>query len=218
MLKNLIIIACIFFSLSITGQGKTRDQVLQLIAEDTCECIKNDPEAFTQSKTMQQKEVALGICLLKSFNKRKSESEETKDLGVGLDFEALGEEVGIKMVTTCGGDFMAIFSEDQLDEIIEDEFNDRMPPPPSEKDVLSLSMTVSLEAIHNDVISYIKFKDDFDKEQTFLIVDEFIGKDLLRKPNIGKTFEVYYEKRDFYDLSEQNYTKKKVLKYIELKE
>lgn len=218
MLKNLSIIACIIFTLSISAQGKTRDEVLQLIAEDTCECIKNDPETFTQDKTMQQKEVALGICLLKSFNKRKSESDNTKNLGVGLDFEALGEEVGIKMVTTCGADFMAIFSDDQLDEIIDEGLNDQTPPPAAEKDVLSLSMTVSLETIHNDVISYIKFKDDFDKEQTFLIVDQFTGKELLKKRNVGKTFEVYYEKRNFYDLSEQTYTKKKVLKYIELKE
>ncbi|RED49527.1 hypothetical protein [Seonamhaeicola aphaedonensis] len=218
MLKNLTTIACILLTISISAQGKTRDEVLQLIAEDTCECIKNDPEAFTQAKSMQQKEVALGICLLKSFNKRKSESEETKNLGVGLDFEALGEEVGIKMVTTCGADFMAIFSDDQLDEIIDEGLNDQTPPPPAEKDVLSLSMTVSLETIHNDVISYIKFKDDFDKEQTFLIVDQFTGKELLKKRNVGKTFEVYYEKRNFYDLSEQTYTKKKVLKYIELKE
>ncbi len=213
MLKYIFLL---FFSLCFTvnvfSQDKTRDEVLQLIAEDTCECIKNDETSFTSEKTLNQKEIALGLCLMKSFNERKSESKELENAGMDV-FEAIGEEVGLKMVSTCGVEFMKIFTNDQLAEFIDD---DAPPPPPVAKNENDLQLEAQLVALNNDVISNFEVTDDFNKSHIFLINEQFDGYELLKKSNFKKYFKVYYKEVDLFDLSVRKYVKKKVVKYLEL--
>jgi hypothetical protein len=216
MLKNTLLVVCLCFVVNVLAQDKTREQVIELMAEDTCECIKNDKTSFTHDKTMNQKQVALGLCLLKSYNKRKSESEAMKDSGID-DFEALGEEVGIQMVTTCGVEFMAIFSDEQLGEIIDDvSDDDNMPPPPAAKNENDLQLEAELLSLSNDAVSYFQVKDAFDKMHTFIINEQFDGYKLLKKSNFNKSFNIYYKEIDMFDLSERKYVKKKVVKYLEI--
>jgi hypothetical protein len=216
MLKNTLLVVCLSFSFNVFAQDKTRDQVIELMAEDTCECIISDKASFTQDKTMNQKQVALGLCLLKSYNKRKLESDAMKDGGID-DFEALGEEVGIQMVSTCGAEFMAIFSDEQLDEIIEDvEADENVPPPPAAKNENDLQLEAELLSLSNDAVSYFEVKDAFNKTHTFIINEQFDGYKLLKKSNFNKPFNIYYKEVDMFDLSERKYVKKKVVKYLEL--
>lgn len=215
MSKNLLVIVCLFLISNTYSQDKTRDEVLQLMAYDTCECIKSDKESFAIGKTMNQKQVALGLCLLKSFNKRKAESKEMQDAGID-NFDVIGEEVGLKMVSACGTDFMAIFTDDQLGEIIDEALEDDVPPPPSAKNNEDFQLDAELMSLNNDAISYFKLKDAFNKTHVFIIREQFEGFKLLKKSNYKKDFKVYYKEVDFFDLSERKYIKKKVVKYLEL--
>lgn len=216
MLKNTLLLFFIFcLTLNVFSQDKTRDEVLQLIADDTCECIKNDKTSFTADKTLNQKQVGLGLCIIKSFNERKGESESLKDAGMN-DFEALGEEVGLKMVSTCGTEFMGLFNDDQLGELINDETDNDIPPPPSAKNEDDLQLEAELMLLNNDAISYFEVKDSFDKTHVFLINEQFEGFELLKKSNFKKLFTIFYKEIDLFDLSERKYVKKKVVKYLEL--
>lgn len=217
MLKKTLLLVCLCFVINVFAQDKTRDEVIQMMAEDTCECIKNDTASFTPDKTMNQKQVALGLCLLKSYNKRKADSKALKNGDMG-DFEELGEEVGIQMVSTCGVEFMAIFSDEQLDEIIDEaqEDEENTPPPPAPKNENDLQLEAELVSLNNDAVSYFQVKDAFDKTHTFLIKEQFEGYKLLKKSNYNKSFNIYYKEINMFDLSERKYVKKKVVKYLEV--
>lgn len=217
MLRNTLLLLCLCFAANVFAQDKTRDEIIQLMADDTCECIIADKESYTPEKTMNQKQVSLGLCLLKSYEIRKKESKALKNGDMG-DFEALGEEVGIQMVSTCGVEFMAIFSNEQLGEIIEEAENEESntPPAPAEKNEDDLQLEADLVSLNNDAVSYFQVKDAFDKLHTFLIKEEFEGYKLLKKSNFNKSFNIYYKEIDMFDLSERKYVKKKVVKYLEV--
>lgn len=211
MTKNALIIVCLLITNIIFSQNKTREEIITLIADDTCECISADPETFSAKTDFKRKEIALGLCMLKSFNIRKKESKIFKKEKV--DLEDLGEEVGLQMVSICGEEFMSIFSDEDLTELVEDET--LPPPPPGPKNEDDLNIEVKLVSLNNDAISNFIVEDNYGKKHTFLIVEQFEGDDLLKKSNIDKDLKVYYKELDYYDLSEKRYVKKKVVKYIE---
>lgn len=216
MFKHTLLLLFIFcLTHNVFSQDKTRDEVIQLIAEDTCECIKNDKTSFTPDKTLNQKQVGLGLCIIKSFNERKGESESLKDANMD-EFEVIGEEVGLKMVSVCGSEFMGLFNDDQLGELIDDEGDYDVPPPPSPKNEDDLQLEAELMTLNNDAISYFEVKDSFDKTHIFLINEQFEGFELLKKSNFKKPFTIFYKEVDLFDLSERKYVKKKVVKYLEL--
>lgn len=215
-----LLLALIFLPHGLFAQDKTREEVIQLMAEDTCECIKKDEESFSKEKSMNQKQVALGLCLFESYSQRKLESEKMKDSGMD-DFEALGEEVGIKMVSTCGTEFMALFTNEQLGEIVDEAMEDDndliiAPPPPAPKNENDLQLEAELVSLSNDAISYFEVKDTFNKTHVFLIKEQFEGYELLKKSNFSKSLKIYYKEIDMFDLSERKYVKKKVVKYLEI--
>jgi hypothetical protein len=216
MMKNTLVIIAFLLTNTLFGQEKTREEVLQLIADDTCICIENDKTLYDSEKTMNQKQMALGLCLLKSYNVRKLESEELKNKGLS-DFEALGEEVGFLMANTCGDSFINLFSDAQLGNMLNDDENDfdTVPPPPAPKNENDLNIEVKLASIHNEIISSIIVTDTYDKEHTFIISEQFEGYNLLKKSNIKKDFRIFYKEVEYFDLSERRYVKKKVIKYLE---
>lgn len=216
MLKNIVILNLLFCVNFLFSQNKSREEVIILIAEDTCDCIKSDPDTFSASTDMSKKEVEMGLCLIKSFNERKKLSKSLKKEKV--DFEALGEEVGVEMISICGSEFMAIFSGKELDEITDDNGSDdnSVPPPPSQKNEDDLQLEAKLVILNNDVLSNIIVEDSFGKRHTFLIVEQFEGDNILSSSNLEKQIRVYYKEANYYDLSEKRYLKKKVIKYIEI--
>lgn len=218
MLKKYLLLGCLVFVVNVFSQDKTRDEIIKLMAEDTCEYLRNDKSSFTSDKTLNEKQISLGLYLLKSYEKRKVESIDLKD-GDLADFEALGEEVGFKMISTCGGEFMAIFSNEQLEALIDDTENEDIsiipPPPPAPKNEDDLQLEADLISLNNDAVSYFQVKDAFDKTHTFLIKEQFEGYKLLKRSRYNKTFNIYYKEIDMFDLSERKYVKKKVVKFLE---
>ncbi|MCB0447198.1 MAG: hypothetical protein KDD03_06740, partial [Gelidibacter sp.] len=113
MKKNTLLLLFIFSVQLCVSQDKTRDEILQLMAEDTCDCIKNDPVSFAQDVSLEKKEMALGLCIFNSYSKRKNETKALK--GNALEnIESVAEEIGVLMVSVCGSEFLAIFTSDEL--------------------------------------------------------------------------------------------------------
>ncbi|MCA0133518.1 hypothetical protein [Winogradskyella alexanderae] len=201
------LIALVGFNL-IFAQNKSKEEVLELMANDTCECIQK--KKIDPSDSMEQKQMALGLCLITSYNEHKSKSKYFSKQKT-TDFEKIGEEVGMVMATICVDDFMSIFSSEELVGFIDDE--DDME---GSRDVESnLSIEVELISMRNDAISYIETKDDFDKNHIFLITQEFEGYELLKKSNFGKSYKVTFKEEEYFDLSERQYIIKKVITKIE---
>ena len=207
-MKNSIILLVVLLSFNLNAQKKSKQEVLELMAEDTCECISE--KKLKVSDGMKEKEMALGLCLLSSFNKNKSKSKYLSKKSLD-DFEEIGEEVGILMASICADDFLSIFSSEELIDIVDD--NDSVGLDDSV--VEGLSIEVELIAMSNDAISYIVTKDDFDKSHTFLIIEEFEGYELLKKSNFRKSFTITYKEIELFDLSEKQYIAKKVITKIE---
>ncbi|WP_431157873.1 hypothetical protein [Winogradskyella poriferorum] len=190
------------------AQNKTKEEALELMANDTCECIQK--KKIDPSDSMDEKQMALGLCLITSYNEHKGKSRYFSKQK-NTNFEKIGEEVGMFMAEICVDDFMAIFSTEELVGFIDDE--DEMD---SSVEVNSdLSIEVSLVSMHNDALSYVETKDDFDKSHIFLITREFEGYELLKKSNFGKSFRVTFEEAEFFDLSERQYIIKKIITKIE---
>ncbi|WP_411896117.1 hypothetical protein [Winogradskyella sp. A2] len=192
----------------INAQNKSKEEVLELMAEDTCECIAE--KKISPKDSMEDKQMALGLCLISSYNEHKSKSRYFSKQK-STNFEKIGEEVGMVMATICVDDFMSIFSTEELIDIVDDD--DEMSFGDTEES--DLSIEVELVSMNNDAISYIQTKDDFNKSHIFLITQEFEGYELLKKASFGKAFRVSFKEAEFFDLSEKQYIVKKVITKIE---
>ena len=208
-MKNLTLALILLFGLNLNAQKKSKQEVLDLMAEDTCECISK--KKIKVSDSMEEKEIALGLCLFSSFNKHKSKSKYYSKKNLD-DIEEIGEDVGTVMVTMCADDFLSIFSTDELADFVEDREKDTIGFKNSDSN--NLTIEVELVAMNNDAISYIETLDDFEKSHIFLITEEFEGYDLLKKSNFNKSF-ISYKEVELFDLSEKQYIVKKVITKLE---
>ena len=109
MIRSVLLLLLTFSVQLSVSQNKTKQEVLQLMAEDTCECIKNDSVAFDKDVSLEKKEMALGLCIFNSYNKRKDETNTFKG-DTFENIEEVAEQVGMLMISVCGSEFMAIFS------------------------------------------------------------------------------------------------------------
>lgn len=208
-MKKIIITLVAILGLNlIYAQNRSKEEVLELMAQDTCECISK--KKINPNDSMDDKQMALGLCLVSSYNEHKSKSRYFSKQK-STNFEKIGEEVGMVMATICVDDFMSIFSTEELIDIVDDD--DDMSYVDEESS--NLSIEVELVSMNNDAISYIQTKDDFDKNHTFLITQEFEGYELLKKSSFGKSFIVSFREAEFFDLSEKQYIIKKVITKIE---
>ncbi|MFC0604390.1 hypothetical protein [Winogradskyella pulchriflava] len=208
MKKITFILIALLVVTSLNAQKKSKQEVIDLMAEDTCECIAK--KKLSASDSMEEKEIALGLCLLSSFNEHKSKSNYYKKKTLD-DMEEIGEDVGFAMASMCADDFLSIFSSEELVDMAYDDDEDG-----SESSGGSgLTIEVELVAMNNDAISYIEAKDDYDKNHIFLITQEFEGYDLLKKSNFGNSFLITFKEVEFFDLSEKQYITKKVITKIE---
>lgn len=209
-MKKITIALVLLIGLNLNAQKKTKEEVIDLMAEDTCECLTK--KKIKTSDSMEEKQMALGLCLIQSYNDHKSKSKYFSKQK-NTDFEKIGEEVGLVMASKCGGEFLSIFSSDELVELIDEEDEDSSDN--SSWNDSDLTIEVELISMNNDAISYIETKDDFDKNHIFLITKEFEGYELLKKSNFGQSFTITFKEVEFFDLSEKQYITKKVITKLE---
>ncbi|WP_422104675.1 hypothetical protein [Winogradskyella sp.] len=209
MKKNLLLLLVSLYCFNGVAQNKSKEEATELMAEDTCECIAK--KKISKSDKKEDKEMALGLCLLESFNEHKSKSKYYRKKTLN-DIEQIGEDVGFVMASMCAEDFLSIFSSEELVEIVNDEYDVGLD---GSGNAEGLTIEVELISMNNDVISYINVKDDYDKSHTFLITEEFEGYDLLKRSNYGKSFTVTFKQVELFDLSEKQYVTKKVITKLE---
>ncbi len=209
MKKNTLLILVILFGVNSYAQKKSKEEVVELMAEDTCECIAK--KKISKTDKMEDKEVALGLCLIESFNAHKSKSKYYSKKTLE-DIEEVGEDVGVAMAGICVEDFLSIFSSEELVDIVSDDDDDVGLDDSTD---IGLTIEVELISMNNDVISYFEAKDDFDKTHIFLITEEFEGYELLKKSNFGKSYTVTFKEVELFDLSEKQYITKKVITKLE---
>ncbi|WP_400078597.1 hypothetical protein [Winogradskyella sp. R77965] len=209
-MNKVIIALVLLIGLNLNAQKKSKEEVIDLMAEDTCECITK--KKIKTSATMDEKQMALGLCLIKSYNNHKSKSKYFSEQKTA-NFEKIGEEVGLVMATKCGDEFLSIFSSEELVDFIDDEEEDIIGFKSSDDDKLTIE--VELLSMNNDAISYIETKDDFEKNHIFLITEKFEGYELLKKSNFGQSFMISFKEVELFDLSEKQYITKKVITKLE---
>jgi hypothetical protein len=210
MKKITLLILALTIGINLNAQKKSKQEVVDLMAEDTCECIAK--KKLKVSDSMEEKEMALGLCLFSSFNEHKNKSKYYKKKSLD-DMEEIGEDVGMAMASMCANDFMSIFSSEELVDFVDDKEDDIIGRVNSEAS--DMSIEVELLSMNNDAISYIEAKDDFEKNHIFLITEEFEGYDLLKKSNFGNSYNITYKEVELFDLSEKQYITKKVITKIE---
>lgn len=215
MNKLQIVIAFLLIGNFGFAQKKTKEEVLNIIAEETCECVSKDETVADKNASRSEKEVALGLCMFKSYSKHKDEAKGLEKM-VGNP-EALGEEVGMRMLSYCSDTLLELFSDEIVESIEEDRAleADIPPPPPASKSGDYMQLTGKLVKYSNDAVSYVIVKDEFGKEHTFIILYQFNDENVLSKKKINKEVVVYYQNEKIYDISEKGYRDKKVLMYIE---
>lgn len=209
MKKITLLIVIILFGVNSYAQKKSKEEVVELMAEDTCKCITK--KKIDKTDTTEEKEMALGLCLIESFNAHKSKSKYYSKKSLN-DIEEIGEDIGIVMAGMCAEDFLSIFSSEELVEFVNDD-DDNV----GLDDATDIGLTIEVEliAMNNDAISYFEAKDDFDKTHIFLITEEFEGYELLKKSNYGESFTVTFKEVELFDLSEKQYVTKKVITKLE---
>jgi hypothetical protein len=209
MKNSTLLILALFLGISANAQNKSKQEVVDLIAEDTCKCISN--KKISKSDKTEEKEMALGLCLIENFNKHKNKSRYYSKKSLD-DIEEIGQDVGVAMTGMCADDFLSIFSSEELVDIVSDEDDDI-----GLENAVETGLTIEVEliAMNNDVISYIETKDDFDKTHVFLITEEFEGYELLKRSNFKKFFTVTFKEVELFDLSEKQYVIKKVITKLE---
>ena len=210
MKKITFIIIGLLIGSTINAQKKSKQEVVDLMAEETCKCISK--KKMKKSDTLEEKEMALGLCLFSSFNEHKSKSKYYSKKTLE-DIEEIGEDVGLAMASICADDFISIFSSEELVDIVSDD--DEGSTGLDNSDESDLFIEVELVAMNNDAISYIQTKDDFDKNHIFLITEAFEGSELLKKSSFGSSFLISYKEVELYDLSEKQYITKKVITKLE---
>lgn len=213
MIKKITLIVLAFATNIITAQELTKDDLLNIMAQETCDCINARNVDFANIDS-DKLELELGMCILESYGNHKNDAD--KLLNVSFDDEnslvQLGEDVAFKMMNKCSDVLMAIAGT----YVEDDEFGDVPPPPPGPKNMDDLSIEAQLVSLNNDAVSYIVVSDEFDKEHTFIVSEQFEDYSLLKKSNYKKNFRIFYKEVDYFDLSERRYVKKKVIKYLEL--
>jgi hypothetical protein len=99
----------IFLLISSTFTAQTVD-VYDIIAKETCSCIESKKIEINALTNENQLNMALGLCMLESYNKHLNElpENERNNLGDDAKMEDMGKKIGIKMVTHCPDILMAI--------------------------------------------------------------------------------------------------------------
>lgn len=192
-MKKIIII--IVFIFGIYSSAQTKDELISIMANETCECINKEGDNLSK----QEIQTKLGVCMLKGYNKRKE-----KYIAVGIKFDSyesgrkLGEQVGYKMAKICPEVFQSF-----VDEAVNTKSSNVT------KSVTSISGNI--ESITGDDFSFVYLKDENGKTHKFLWLRNFEGSAKLMENSKLKSkviihyknIECYIPKmNDYYSLKE----------------
>lgn len=188
----------------------TKDMVLEDVTSDVCKCISAKVDEGISQKDI---EVQLGLCLINSYGTYKDRID--KFMNVTFDdptsMEKFGQEIGMKMITTCPDTFMA-FAKDMIEEEV-GNYN-------ASEETAPVFTVVSGEAVKlvKDQFNVFSFKGTNKRMYKFLWLEYFEGQELLSdmKDLKNKQLEVSFENKEMYDPKLKDYRTYKVLRKIEV--
>lgn len=205
-MKNNLLLTLItaFVFITITNaQINSKDQLLEVIAKETCDCISSKIDDVKEADATKV-EMEFGLCMMESYSKHKKKADKYLDISFSdeASLENFGEEIGIKMVGYCPNVFMA--------------FADTI----EEEDVTTTKeITGEFSKIITEQFNVVYFTDSDNREQKMLWFGYFEGANLLSDTQTlkGQILLVEYEEIELFDPNILDYRNFKVIKKIEKK-
>jgi hypothetical protein len=177
------------------------ESLIEKISDDSCECMTgNSLNDMNQS----QIEMQMGVCILQSVGKFKTEIESYLGQQSIIDImtEQFGEQVGIKMALVCPQIFMFFsnYSEGSMEMAY----------------AVELGKIKSIEKKQFNMVNLEMYDGSVLK---FLWLWEFDGSEILTKNQYkNKWVNIFYSTLEFYDPDLKKYVPYKVIEAIELGE
>lgn len=195
-------------AVSLTGSYSLAqsDAVLDILAKESCECIKNknidlskpDPESIKKE---------FGICVLQSYS-RNSEAfgkEHPLDVGNREAMVKLGEQVGMKMLGFCPEVLMALAGDDEEEA--------------TTTEVVYQQIEGQVSEIRTDQFVTLVVRDKNGRNYNFLMLDYFETASLFTNNQIKKNDKlvVSYSEVELYDPKAKEFRYFKVITGLEKK-
>lgn len=198
----------LLLAVSLTGSYSLAqsDAVLDILAKESCECIKNknidlskpDPESIKKE---------FGICVLQSYS-RNSEAfgkEHPLDVGNREAMVKLGEQVGMKMLGFCPEVLMALAGDDEEEA--------------TTTEVVYQQIEGQVSEIRTDQFVTLVVRDKNGRNYNFLMLDYFETASLFTNNQIKKNDKlvVSYSEVELYDPKAKEFRYFKVITGLEKK-
>jgi len=174
--------------------AKAEEDYMNTIANECCKCMSRISDTLNQDNFYME----LGLCMLKEATPYKKQLK--KDYKIDIDNfseygEKFGEILGIKMAIACPEEFLRLSKAGMINLDNEE----------GTQDVASntaASTSGTIQKIEEDCFVVFVLKDNTGKISKFYWLD-FIdtGNDLISnyKNLLGKSLEVFYKQREFFD-------------------
>jgi len=193
----------IFVSTSFFAQT---DDVYDLIAKETCNCIASKKIDIATQVKDDEITMALGICMIESYTKYKmdlSESDRTQ-FNDSEGMRKLGEKLALKMVSHCPDFIMAL---SQMHD------NDSSP------ELKQLTIEGKVSSIETKQFVIIKLKDKNNRLHNLLLLDYFETASLYTEGNIksGTELIVGYTEVEMYDPQAKDFNYFKIITSLQKK-
>ena len=197
------IIILFLFTISFSfAQDRKKDEVVQKVTKNTCECVSKGAIKKDNVK------IGLGICLIEAMNAHKSELLKAyKSEKINKDLiEKVGEDVGEEMMDVCPEVLELIMSDEKfVQEIISDY---------SKKESKSSNNLTDVELVEEDTnitgvffetkiesYLYITVKEDSGRINNFVLLNNFDNSFLITDNVLlqNDKVKVYYYITELYD-------------------
>lgn len=189
-------------SLSLTSFAQGEGDVLDKIAQGTCACME---EKDVANLTEEEVHVELGMCMMLSLG---DNSTSLADLGIDITNEAgmtaLGEKIGLRMVTICPVVFKSFIQEE-----MEAELEAEAPA--------ILEIKGKIKDMEGDEFKFLVVEAENGRTHKFLWLRYFSGSEQLmtdfRKLK-GKSVTVLYENIEAYSAKISDYYNYKEIREV----
>lgn len=188
MNKKIFIISFLLLVQLSFSQTMTKDELVTKLSDDACECSSKE------KITKENFEMVLGLCMLQGISKYKSDFNfyyGNNAIGDNSAIESLGEDMGMKMATSCPAFINAMIDTGVAEKYISEELSEER------ETVISGKFT----RLENNRFLTISLTEASGKKHELIVLSEFDNAFLITDNVLeDKTeVEVSYYLLDIYD-------------------
>ena len=197
------IIILFLFTISFSfAQDRKKDEVVQKVTKNTCECVSKGEIKKDNVK------IGLGICLIEAMNAHKSELLKAyKSEKINKDLiEKVGEDVGEEMMDVCPEVLELIMSDEKfVQEIISDYSKKESKSSINLTDVELVEEDTNITGVFSETkiesYLYITVKEDSGRINNFVLLNNFDNSFLITDNVLlqNDKVKVYYYITELYD-------------------